>query len=207
VVVDAYFSDAVGGLPAQPNPAFRYLKVDVAGHPSALLVLGYVESSPLGPIEVWYSANREVLKISNGRVVATAGLQADWRNVQFTGLPLDWDWALANTPNATNSQKYERVRDAMPGYRFGIREQLAARVATPPAKALPTVAVPGAMWVEESVQGPPGSDLPSAWFAVRAASTHGRAEVLASYQCLTASLCMRLQPWPVASAAAPVSAP
>jgi hypothetical protein len=180
------------------NPDFRYLRVDAFGYPPALLVLGYLEPGSSGPVEVWYSAQREVLKIANGRVVGSAGLQADWRNVQFTGLPAHWDWALDRT-NPT--PKFERVRDTMPGYRFGIREQISARIAVPPAYVLPVMPVPGAVWVEESIQaenlqGQPGSTLPSAWFAIAGDGSPGTAKVVASYQCLAASLCMRLQPWP-----------
>jgi hypothetical protein len=205
LIANTYSGTSGPDLSSPLNPDFRYLRVDVSGYPPALLVLGYLEPGPWGPVEVWYSANREVLKIANGRVVGSAGLQADWRNVQFVGLPSQWDWVLDSAFASSNSHitithDFERVRDAMPGYRFGIREQLRARVAVPPAKVLPILPVPGAVWVEESIQadnlqGLPGSALPSAWFAVGGDGSPGTAKVVASFQCLAASLCMRLQPW------------
>jgi hypothetical protein len=206
LISSSYSGTAGPDLSSPLNPNFRYLRVDVSGYPPALLVLGYLEPGPWGPVEVWYSANREVLKIANGRVVGSAGLQADWRNVQFVGLPSQWDWVLDSAFASSNSHitithDFERGRDTMPGYRFGIREQLRTRIAQPPPSVLPVVPVPGAVWVEESIQdenilGQSGSKLPSAWFAIGGGDSPGSAQVVASYQCLAANLCMRLQPWP-----------
>ena len=41
------------------NPNYRYLRADVNNNP-ALLVLGYVDADPDGPIDVWYSAMKEI---------------------------------------------------------------------------------------------------------------------------------------------------
>jgi hypothetical protein len=179
-------------IPAQLNPAYRYLKVDVKDHPSALLVLGYLEPSPQGDVEVWYSAEREVLKVQNGRLVGTAGLEVDWRHVGYVQQPANWAWVFQSPAVLLH---YERVRDVMPGYRMGIHEQMQASVATPPAYVLPQFMPANAIWVQEQVSGIDPSVLPAAWFAV--ASVNGQAAVVASYQCLSVSVCLRLQPWPV----------
>jgi hypothetical protein len=179
-------------VPQRLNPSFRYLKVDVTGRPSAFLVLGYIEPDSLGDIEVWYSANREVLKTQNGRLIGTAGLEIDWRHVSYPQPPADWAWVLEKSAGQT---QHERVRDVMPGYRMGIREQVLTRVTVPPAQVIPESLPPGVIWVEEQVMAAGPTSLPSAWFGV--ASVDGRSEVIASFQCLSATLCLRLQPWPV----------
>ena len=49
----------------------------------AFLVLGYVDTSSDGPVEVWYSGSGEVVRMRHGRVVGTTGLSTDWRAVRF----------------------------------------------------------------------------------------------------------------------------
>ena len=67
---------------ARLNPDFRYLRVTIGRH-VALLALGNVDSDPRGPVEVWYSAEREVLRFQNGRLVGSVGLTTEWRNVSL----------------------------------------------------------------------------------------------------------------------------
>lgn len=101
------------------NPAYQYLRVQAEGKPAALLVLGYVDPHPDGDVEVWYSADHEVIKTQNGRIVATAGLATDWTTVRFTAPPSAW----SDRPPADRA--FSRVRDQMPGYRFNLTDQLA----------------------------------------------------------------------------------
>lgn len=181
-------------LPAQLNPALRYLKVEVSGHPPALMVLGYLEQHTQGEIEVWYSGEREVVKLQNGRLVGTAGLTVDWRSVQYRVPPPAWS-IFFQQPIATRAA-YDRVRDVMPGYRAGVEDRVDSAIGVPPkelAQGLPPASV---TWVEERSGGKETPALPSAWFAIQ--SRAGQAQVVLSYQCVAASLCMRMQPWPSA---------
>src|SRR5512135_2466587 len=93
---------------ARLNPNFRYLRVTIGGR-VVLLALGNVDSGPRGPIEVWYSAEREVLRLQNGRLVGAAGLTTEWRNVSLPELP-SWS-AVAHDDRAI---RWTRVRDVMP---------------------------------------------------------------------------------------------
>ena len=43
------------------NPNLSYLRVTVGGDRAVLMVLGYLEPTPSGPIETWYSSEGEVL--------------------------------------------------------------------------------------------------------------------------------------------------
>ena len=113
---------------AKLNPDFRYLRVTIAGR-TALLVLGYEEKDPRGPIEVWYSSGREVLRLQNGRLAGISGLPVEWRAVRLPDLPPWSSLAAAGKPFP-----WVRVRDVMPGYRYGVRDALTLGVApAPPA--------------------------------------------------------------------------
>jgi len=176
---------------AKLNPAFRYLRITIAGR-TALLALGYVDDDPRGPIEVWYSAEREVLKLQNGRVVGAVGMLTEWRNVRLPELPA-WS-ALARE---AAPRRWERTRDVMPGYRYGLREAIALGAAPVPEKsALRDLDAKALTWFEERVESPPAGDkaLPPARYAVRMAG--GRETVVYGEQCLAPELCFTWQRWP-----------
>jgi hypothetical protein len=190
-------------IPSQLPPQFVYLKVEVQGRAPALFVLGYVDADPLGDIEVWYSAVRETLKLQNGRIVGTTGLDADWRQVSYPKPPAPWSAAISfmssTVSSAASVSPYERLRDVMPGYHMGIRETVQWTPGTPPRVATDGIIYPQLQWVSE-VARPNGSSaannsapeaVPAAWFGVDG-QTH---VVLASYQCLSKDLCLRLQRW------------
>ncbi len=173
------------------NPDYRYLRVTVGGR-TALLVLGYLDRDARGPIEVWYSAEREVLKLQHGRVVGAIGMTTEWRNVGLPELPA-WS-ALAREPAP---MRWVRTRDAMPGYRYGLREALALAVVQAPGKsALRELDPKQLTWFEERVDSPPLGDkgLPPARYAVRLA---GDGEmVVYGEQCLAPEVCFTWQRWP-----------
>lgn len=174
------------------NPDFRYLRVTIAGR-TALLVLGYVDDDPRGPVEVWYSAEREVLKLQQGRVVSAVGMLTEWRNVRMPALPA---WSALVREQAP--RRWERTRDVMPGYRYGVREVMALGAAPVPERnALRDLDARTLAWFEERVEEPPPGEaaLPPARYAVRIAG--GREIVVYGEQCLAQDLCFTWQRWPV----------
>jgi len=94
--------------PSELNPNFQYLWVNANGT-QAYLALGGVEPHPQGPIEVWFSARSEILRLQNGRIVGSTGMPVNWSNVNLNF-------------NHQGTQ-YIRQRDETPGYRFGIKDQ------------------------------------------------------------------------------------
>ena len=194
VMAQRFGAGAQAATPAPTDPRYRYLRVQAPERNPALLVLGYVDAHPLGDIEVWYSADREVIQTQNGRIVATAGLLADWSAVRFDAPPPAW----TDVPAA--GAHYLRTHDQMPGYRFGIAQRLQL---TPwpgvPAVPLPATLTPaqarGYQWFREAALPPAVDALPPAWFAW--GMHRGRAAVVYSAQCLTPTLCLTLQRWPV----------
>ena len=189
---------------ARLNPNFRYLRLTVGGH-VALLVLGYVDHDAHGPIDVWYSAEREVLRLQNGRLVGAVGVTTEWRNVRLPKLP---SWSEA--AHAGRAISWTRTRDVMPGYRFGVKDRLSLRViAAPRDSALQGLDPRRLTWFEERDEAAPlawysgfagkradmDSALPPARYAVDFQGGH--ATVVYGEQCLAANLCFSWQRWPV----------
>ena len=170
------------------NPNLRYLRVSVRGR-VVLMVLGYLDAAPDGVIETWYSSAGEVLRLQKGRVVATLGLETDWRAVRHAAAAPAWKDMLER-----KSVIYQRERDEMPGLRFGIAETVSLyAVRTPTNARLIGFAAQDLRWYEEAVKGQPGG-LPSARYALRTGDSDPR--VVYGEQCLSPVFCLARQVWP-----------
>ena len=197
-IVSALVTDKLGPadaslIPAKPNPAYRYLRVEAEGRAPALLVLGYLDADPPRQVEVWYSARGEVIRTRNGRIVGTAGLEVDWRGLRHPMEPPAWSAVPAQ------GASYQRSRDVFPGYRYGVSEQ----VTLAPLSAVPAIRLPAVLpmglassyqWFRETVTGSM-QELPPAWFAW--GMHQGQATVVYSEQCLSATFCLKLLRWPL----------
>ena len=171
------------------DPRLTYLRLGNAGH-HAYLALGYLDAHPGGEVYVWYSAAGEVIKLQNGRIVGTAGLPVDWREVRLPRLP-----AWQDIP--AEGLRYQREIDRMPGYRYGRVQTLLLR----PVPAVQNVTLRHAQpaqlrWFEEVELGDAAQRLPTARYAVDLSRLPG--QVVYSEQCLSATLCFTFEPWPVA---------
>ncbi len=175
---------------ARLNPDFRYLRVTVGGR-VALLALGYLDSRPQGTIEVWYSAEREVLRLQNGRLVGAVGLTTEWRNVVLPELP---SWSEA--ASADRAFRWTRTRDVMPGYRYGVKDHLSLRVIEAPRRsALQSLDPRRLTWFQERDESGSAAALPPARYAAELRG--GEETVVYGEQCLAADLCFTWQRWPV----------
>lgn len=186
------------------NPNFRYLRVTIRGR-VVLLALGNVDSDPQGPIEVWYSAEREVLRLQNGRLVGAVGLTTEWREVSLPELP---SWSAA--ARADQAYAWTRTRDVMPGYRFGLKDALSLRVVPEPKRSeLKGLDPQRLTWFEERFESGPVARLPAVFGnrstvdgplppARYAVDLRGSREtVVYGEQCLVPKLCFTWQRWPV----------
>ena len=176
------------------DPRWRYLRVQLNEGPGSIFVLGSVDASAHGPIEVWYSAKAEVLKLQEGRIVGTQGLERDWSKVRFDPAPTPWE---AVGSEITMSKRFH---DELPSYRFGLVET----VQTQAWQSLPSPrwAVPREVqqlsnlrWYRESAQEAGAGLAAVSWFARGAHS--GSPAIVYSEQCLTATHCFRLQRLPM----------
>lgn len=183
-LMDAYKLNS-GGAGTQAgglNPRFSYLRVQV-GEREVFLALGYVDQLADGPVQVWYSSDGDVLRLRDGRVVGVITKYGpDWLGVSFARLPR---WGTFG-----ERAEFERVRDARPGYRYGIREKMLIRRISPPDNSQLRLISPSSLsWFEEVVQG--ASDMPAARYAVGADGL-----VVYAEQCLTDEYCFSWQSWP-----------
>ena len=191
-----------GGDSTRLNPAFRYLRVIIKGR-VVFVALGDIDKHPDGPIEIYYSSGHEVIRLQNGHVVGANGLLTEWRNVSQTDMP-----AWAATARAGQPVAWQRTRDVMPGYRFGIHDKLVLGVIPPPQKsALQDLSPESLTWFEEQHQTASGvsatkwlpnlskteETLPPARYAIDFAN--GRETVVYSEQCLAPDLCFSWQRW------------
>jgi len=191
---------ASDGLPKQPDPRFRYLRVEMPGRSPALWVLAYVDEHPMGDIEVWFSALSQVIKLQNGRIVGTHGLAVDWTAVRFDAAPPQWSTLTASQSSPV--VVYERDHDEIPSYRFGVREQLVLQAAAqvPPLQLHGLRVADGAghyAWFKETAvpQGTQNGATLTNWYAW---GLHlGQQRVVYSEQCLKPDFCVRMQRWPV----------
>lgn len=198
VVTDTFGSGQDATLNATLNPRLRYLRVEVSGQAPVLMVLGYLDPDPQGLMEVWYSGGHEVIKLQNGRIVGTSGLALDWRAVRHP-LPLpDWT-SLPLRPQIEAPTRYARLRDEMPGHRYDVADEITVR----PWPGMPPIALPTTLsptqagryhWFQESTTGHAGTPLPPAWFAW--GRYQGKDVVVYSEQCISPTLCLKLQRWP-----------
>jgi hypothetical protein len=175
------------------NPNLKYLRVTVRDR-SVLMVLGYLDNTPQGNIETWYSSEGEVLRLLNGRVLSSNGLELDWRNVTYVSLPA-WSELSGLSLNSSSFQ-FTRTYDQMPAFKFGISEVVNFYgIGTPTNSNLVGLPANQLKWFEEKVKGT-SRGLPSARYGL--STKYGQAVVVYGEQCFSSELCFSWQTWPVA---------
>lgn len=169
------------------DPRFRYLRVTTQGGRVSFLALGYVDNTPQGPLEVWYSAERQVLRLQNGRLAGATGVATEWHGVSLPPLP---SWRELGREPAP--YRWSRTRDMMPGYRYGLRDTLEVRQIGPPSRSqLVGLDALHFTWFEET-----SATLPPARYAVQI--DEGSGTVVYAEQCLAPELCVSWQRWKAA---------
>jgi hypothetical protein len=188
--MSAWSSRVASSLP-RLNPDFDYLRVVVSGQ-VLYLARGYTDSPdpasslPGGPVTVWYSADREVLRLQHGRLAGLAGTPVEWLHVRgLATAPLS---APVSAPNV-RSQAWVREVDQMPGHLWGVRDRLVVRSIDAPTDSQIHGWLPQALvWAEEQDDA---GRLPRA----RYAWAPGRFEPIYGEQCLQPDFCLSWQRW------------
>ncbi|MDD5059014.1 MAG: YjbF family lipoprotein [Sideroxydans sp.] len=176
------------------NPAYNYLRLSVDGNVIFIASdTSNVDSANV--VSVWYSAGREVLRFQNGRLVAAVGLTSEWRSVLLPEMPA-WS-ALAERKEPF---RWTRIRDVMPGYHFGVRDDLLLRRIAPPDDSQLKLIDPHALtWFDERMvaqhnNADASSDMfPLARYAVDLRDA--KEVVVYGEQCVAAKLCFSWQRW------------
>lgn len=183
------------------DPKFQYLRI-ARGRQVGWMWLGSQEVGPQATTDVYYSSGGEVLRLHNGRIVGATGLLTEWRNVSLS----QPSWS--DIAKSTQTVSLTRLRDVMPGYRSGVRDDLTVRViAAPRTSGLRVIDPTSLTWFEERMQESRGvvaraflretqDALPPARYAVDFAG--GRETVVYSEQCLAPDLCFSWQRWSAA---------
>ena len=169
------------------NPEYAYLRVSTPER-ALLMVLGYEDESPDGPVQTWYSQAGQVLQLRSGRLHATKGFPVDWASVRYQDLP---SWEEATRRPRT---RFVRYRDEMPGYRVGVFDAVTLRPIVPPVDArLSGVDPSRLLWLEETADTA-NRGMPSARYGL--SESGGSLSVVYGEQCLNAQFCMAWQTWP-----------
>lgn len=164
------------------DPRFEYLRINSEGRVFYLLK-AYKDQG----VEVWYGGSGETLRFSDGRFVGATGLLTEWRNVVLPELP---SWETLVDRGAT--YRWIRIRDLMPGYRYGIHDELTLnRMAPPQNTHLAVLDSKKLIWFEE-VNLAKSDQLPTAVYAYDPASK----SVVYGETCLSMTLCFSWQSWP-----------
>ncbi len=133
------------------DPHYHYLQLIVNGQ-AVYLALGNVDHGT----EVWYSAQGEVLRIRNGRMAGIMGTSTEWRNVVLPEFP---SWSEIERLKV---YRWARRMDIMPGYKYGMLDQLTLHAIAPVASSnLHEIDPSRLAWFEES-----SNHLPPSRYAV-----------------------------------------
>lgn len=174
-------------------PRYRYMLVHPVGGTPAIYILGAERNTPQGLWESWYSQDGAFIETFNGQLTNLRAYGVRW----FSG-----QWQASNG-------KLIRSRDVLGLQLFSVADVVStspAHVSGLPAPMLVTLnqRVPAHstwQWFTQVYQTTPSqAALPSAWLAM---GTHrGIHWVVASYQCASPALCLRMLRWPVTEVSA-----
>lgn len=181
------------------HPPFHYLRAVVDGRTLFLASNSHAIDSAVSDT-VWFSAGREVLRLRDGRLVAAVGTEVEWRSVIIPDLPT---WA--SLAAMTGEHRWQRQRDVMLGYRFGVQDDLVLkRISVPNDSKLKGIDPQSLLWFEERIEkstlNARGHDIPVARYALKV--VEGQASVVYGEQCISSKLCFSWQHWPVSKGGA-----
>lgn len=183
-VVDTFASLVPKGTSGNTYlPGLEYLQVSLDGRHAAM-ALGYRQVKGLDVHEHWYSGQREMLHLANGRIVEVQGMthevrkQSDkvpsWQELTESKRPLVWS----------------RTKDLMPGYRYGQVEYIISQWVEPTAKEAALVNQP-AQWFIEQVKSKTTDGRE--WLYNETYAVVNR-QVVYSQQCVAPEVCLTLRP-------------
>jgi hypothetical protein len=184
----AFPDKRVSEASAYLSPNFEYMRARVNGR-LIFLALGYREagSGAQDVLDVYFSADGEVLKLRKGRIVSFVGLGKELTKAFPDGIP---DWS-------EKSVSYRTVLDDRPSYNLGQSwlVEIAPLARPPSGKDLIGLAPASLLWFKERL---PSEAIKSGFLRAPVYAVtrrNGRDEVVYSEQCLEPKLCFSLQRW------------
>ena len=168
------------------KPGFEYLLIEIDGRKTAMALGSREVLLQQGQEQVherWYSGQREMIHMVNGRLHTAVGLTVEWRHQRST--PPTWEAVGQAQDNLT----WRRELDIMPGYRFGQTDHVQTRVSAAP-KGVP-ILPSEARWFSDWVRSP--QPMGGDWVFAQHFALH-QGKVVYSEQCLSPTVCFKFQP-------------
>lgn len=168
------------------KPGFEYLLIQIDGRKTAMALGSRELLGQQGQIQVherWYSGQREMIHMVDGRLHTAVGLTVEWRQQRST--PPTW----GAVGQSQESLAWTRELDIMPGYRFGQTDHLHTRVGSAP-KGAPSLPA-DVRWFSDEVRSPQA--LGGHWVFEQHFALH-QGRVVYSEQCLSPTVCFKFQP-------------
>ena len=165
------------------QPGLEYLQVSLQGRDGAM-ALGYRQTKGPDVHEHWYSGQREMLHLVNGRVVEVQGMTHEVRK-QSDKVPSWQELAESKRPLV-----WSRTKDLMPGYRYGQVEYIISQWVEPTPKEAALVNQP-AQWFIEQVKSKTADGREWLYNETYAVVKN---QVVYSEQCIAPEVCLTLRP-------------
>ena len=162
---------------------FEYINLHLDGRQAAM-ALGYRETDGRNVNEFWYSGQREMLHLQNGRIHAALGMTNEVRELRQPAP--DWGVLLQRQGPFV----WQRTMDVQPGYRYGVVESVVTQRFTASKAQMAKLAEP-AEWFEDLVTSKTQDGRPWSYRQIFALVN---LKVVYSEQCLAPHLCFTLQP-------------
>ncbi len=162
------------------NPSLEYLQVQALGRKS-YLVLGVRQVQGEEMNEYWYSADKEMLHLRNGRLIEALGMTREIRSTTLT--------APAWLTLSTQAQVWVRERDLMPYYQYGVRQFVISQQVKPTEQEK-AWAPRATHWVQEQIKT--SSATQGAWIYDELFALDDHGHVLYSNQCVAPDLCLQM---------------
>ncbi len=190
-----------GSGPDLPTPStgldlkYRYLMVQVNGQNPSMLALSTERQTVNGLLEVWVASDGGTIQTLNGRLSASSGLATQWISVRWVGAPV--------IDENIKTGEVKRLRDVMPHYTYNVADTLSltpVNFANVPQNVMPAQGDRAHWaqynWFQERIETHPSSmRIGDAWIAL---GVHrGLQSVVASYQCVDQTLCLKTARWPL----------
>lgn len=172
---------------AEPSDNYQkglsYLKVVLNGRETSM-ALGYRSDKGQEVHEHWYSGQREMLHLVNGRITEVQGMTNELR--KQSGKAPSWTYLM----ETKRPLSWLRTRDVMPGYRYGVVEYVVSQWVEPTHKQAALVKQP-ALWFTEQIQSKTSNG--QNWTYIETYAVSGN-QVIYSEQCLAPDMCIQLRP-------------
>lgn len=167
-------------------PGYEYLLIDLPGR-QAVMALGtrHTTATPDGEVtdEYWYSGNKEMLHLRNGRVQKLLGATTEWRDTRSK--PPAW----ASLQAGQAPTLWTRERDEMPHYRYSLQDRISTQALSQVPAVQAPVSGPSVRWVQDTVNAISPQGQPWAFTQYFALQNN---RVVFSEQCISPQLCLRL---------------